>query len=235
MSMYGKSLLAALGLLLASGAFGSVSEYQLGFGPFVGKGSISTGAQVRTATGYDLSIARNWELTDGLYLGPRFEVANSFVNAKSMHEGTSSIATYDNRIFAAGFKLSHKVGTPTSFAQGAYFSAVAGRGYSKLSIDQSSDKLFDQSLYGNISGNYFGAEIGTWIPLKGRFGLDIAMLGSLYQADQSEAPGTSAGNVIGQDGALELTASRHVPGDGSLSNQVSIRTYAAKVGLSMGF
>src|SRR4051812_21306515 len=95
-------LALALGasLLLASPALAANGEgVQVGFGPFVGSGSISTGAQVRHASGYALSVERAWALTDTLALGPRIEVANAFINTRDSGAGDSKvIGTYDNRI-----------------------------------------------------------------------------------------------------------------------------------------
>ncbi len=230
------ALVGSLGLISSGGgAFGVTSEYQLGFGPFAGSGDISTGAKVRNTSGYALTLERNWPITGGLSLGPRFEFANAFVTARDSDGGDKTVSTYDNRIVAAGLTLSQNVGNDHTFAQGVYVSAVAGKGYSKLSIDQSSDKTYKQSLRGNISGTYFGGEIGSWIPLKGSFGLNIAMLTSLYEADQSKSPGTFEGDQIGPEGNLELTKGKYDENDGTLEKKVNMRTFAAKVGLSLGF
>lgn len=228
-------LLLLVAASLAPAAFGAVSEYQLGFGPFVGGGDISTGARVRTTSGYALSIERNWALSQNLALGPRFEFANAFVNTKETDGDSKTIATYDNRIVAAGFRLSRNVGNEHTFAQGVYLTAVAGKGYSKLSIDESTDLTYKQSLRGNISGNYFGGELGSWVPLKGSFGINVAFLSSIYEADQSDSPGTYQGDEIGPDGSLQLTQGQYEEGDGSLEKRVVMKTFAAKVGLSLGF
>lgn len=226
-------ILAALGL--APAAFAEVSEYQLGFGPYVGGGDISTGAKVRSTSGYALSIERNWALSDKIALGPRFEFANAFVNTRQADGDTKTIATYDNRIIAAGFRLSRNVGNDHTFAQGVYLTGVAGKGYSKLSLDESTERSYRQSLRGNISGNYFGGELGSWVPLKGSFGINVAALGSIYEADQSKSPGTYEGDEVGPEGNLQLTKGEYEQDDGTLDERVVMKTFALKVGLSLGF
>ncbi len=228
-------LLIIVAVGLGSPGFGAVSEYQLGFGPYVGGGDISTGAKVRTTSGYALSIERNWALSENIALGPRFEFANAFVNTRQEDSGGKTIATYDNRIIAAGFRLSRNVGNDHTFAQGVYLTGVAGKGYSKLSIDESTERSYRQSLHGNISGNYFGGELGSWVPLKGSFGINVAALGSIYEADQSKAPGTFEGDEIGPEGNLQLTKGEYDQDDGTLEDRVVMKTYAVKVGLSLGF
>lgn len=226
-------IIAALGFSPVS--FAAVSEYQVGFGPYVGGGDISTGAKVRTTSGYALSIERNWALGANVALGPRFEFANAFVNTKKQDDDSKTIATYDNRIIAAGFRLSRNVGNDHTFAQGVYLTGVAGKGYSKLSIDESTERSYRQSLRGNISGNYFGGELGSWVPLKGNFGINLAALGSIYEADQSKSPGTYEGDEIGPEGNLQLTRGNYEEDDGTLDDRVVMKTFALKVGLSLGF
>lgn len=224
----------AAALTLSAPAYGYVSTYQVGFGPHIGSGSISNGANVRNASGYSLSLERHWPLgTSGIAIGPRFEVSNSFLSTREKADGLKSAATYDNRFVAAGVTLSHSVGNDHTFAQGAYLSAVVGRGYTKLTVDESTDRTYKQNLFGKISGNYAAGELGGWIPLKGNFGLNIAFMGSMYRADQSDATGTYEGDEIAADGTLSLVQGGYEAGE--LDRQVTIRTYAAKVGLALGF
>lgn len=228
-------LLILVALTAPSAAFSATSDYQLGFGPYVGGGDISTGAKVRTTSGYALSIERNWALSDNVALGPRFEFSNGFVNTRQQDDDGKTIATYDNRVIAAGFRLSRNVGNDHTFAQGVYLTGVAGKGYSKLSVDESTETSYRQSLHGNISGNYFGGEVGSWVPLKGSFGVNIAALGSIYEADQSQSPGTYEGDEIGPEGNLQLTRGEYAEDDGTLDDRVVMKTFAVKVGLSLGF
>src|SRR5687768_2616723 len=126
----------ALLLVLASPAALGAADTQVGFGPFVGGGRISTGGDVRHTSGYALSVERRWALVEGLDLGPRLEVANAFVNTKEDLDGAKRVATYDTRIVAAGVTLRGAVGNAGTLAQAVYLSALAGRGYSKLTLDQ---------------------------------------------------------------------------------------------------
>lgn len=211
-----------------------VSSYQIGFGPHVGGGVLSNGATVRHTSGYSLAVERHWALgTSGLSIGPRFEIANTFVSSRAKDGGTKSVATYDNRFVAAGLTLSQSVGNDRTFAQGAYLSAVAGRGYSKLQVDESTARTFKQNLFGQIAGNYAAAEVGSWVPLKGDFGLNIAIMTTQYQADQSGATGTFEGDEIGPNGELSLTEGAH--STGTLDSRLTMRTVAAKIGLALGF
>lgn len=223
--------LATLGVSSAASAFGS--DYQIGFGPHVGGGTVSNEAKVRHTSGYSLSVERNWQLGESLFIGPRFEVTNSFVNMRAEQAGTTNISTYDNRIVAAGFRVGQAVGNDHTFAQGAYLSAVYGRGYSKLAVDETTERTYLQSLYGNISGDYFGGELGGWVPLKGNFGLNIAVVGSLYRANQAAATGTYQGDQVDDNGQLQLTQGEYSTGE--LDSRIVMRTLAAKFGLSLGF
>ncbi len=145
------------------------------------------------------------------------------------------IGTYDNRIFAAGFRLSHAVGNEGTLAQGVYLAGVAGRGYSKLSVDESTDQSYLQSQFNNIAGNYFAGELGGFLPLKGSFGINVAALGSIYRADQRDAYRTSEGDRVSENGALSLVKTTHAAGDGALEDRVVMKSWAMKIGMSIGF
>lgn len=222
--------------LLASPAAFGATDTQVGFGPFVGGGRISTGGDVRHTSGYALSVERRWNLGAGLDIGPRLEVANAFVNTKEdLEGGEKRIATYDTRIVAAGITLRGAVGNSGTLAQAVYLSALAGRGYSKLTLDQSTDRTYMQNLYGKITGDYFSGELGASIPLKGDFGISLAFLGSLYRANQKDAPYSYQGDSVDADGNLSLVEGSGTPGDGSLDERAVIRTGAVKLALSLGF
>ncbi len=225
--------LAAAGCLLAQPAFGYVSGYQVGLGPYVGGGTVTGNARVRHTSGYFVAVEQHWQLAPSLYLGPRFEIANGFVNTKAKTGDVSAISTYDNRIFSGGLRLSRTVGNPYTLAQGAYLTAMVGQAYTKLSVDEASRSTFRQNLYGNISGPYASSELGGWIPLRGTFGINLALLGSIYRADQSKASGSFQGDDVGPGGELTLTQGPAEAED--LANSVTIRTVAMKVGVSIGF
>lgn len=224
-------ILAMLGVSQPAAAF--VSDYQIGFGPHVGGGSASNGDKVRHTSGYSLSVERNWQLGEQLFIGPRFEVTNTFVNMRGEQGDATNVSTYDNRIVAAGLRVGQSVGNDHTFAQGAYLTAVYGRGYSKLAVDETTDLTYKQSLYGNISGDYFGGELGGWVPLKGNFGLNLALVGSVYRANQEDATGTYEGDGVDENGQLYLTQGQYDAGE--LDSRIVMRTVAVKIGLSLGF
>lgn len=231
MRQYTLALLACL--VAPSFAYAQMPSYQVGFGPFVGGGNASAGTTLRHTNGYMLSVERTWELSPGLSLGPRFEFTNAFQSTKSDEDGFSRIGTYDTRIFAAGVSLAKLVGVGAQ-APAIYGTIVGGRGYSKLVVDESSASASRESLYSNIDGNYFGAETGAWIPLRGSFGINLALLGNVYDADQSQATGTYEGEEL-VNGSLSLTQGSRRAGDGSLPDRVTLRSLSAKVALAFGF
>ena len=223
--------------LLGSTGEAATKDYQVDFGPWVGSGSMSGGAKVTSTSGYSLAVARGFKVTDGgLTIGPRVEFSNGFLSAHSgADNGHGLTSTYDNRIFAGGVTISHPLGNAGTFAQGLYLNAMAGKAYSKLTVDDSADRTYLQNLYGNINGNYFAGELGAWIPIKGNFGVNLAFLASSYAADQAGRTGTYDGNKLNPDGSLALTTGAYGKGGGTLPDRVTLRTYAAKVGVALGF
>lgn len=208
--------------------------YALAFGPFVGGGSISNGSSVKNVNGYALSLERRWMLTPSVGLGPVFEVANAFVATKERSADAKINGTYDNRFVSAGFRLSHAVGNDHTFAQALYFTGLAGRGFSKLSITDSAAESTRQSDFGHIRGNFFAGELGAFVPLKGSFGLNLAVNASQYRADQSQATGTFAGDQL-VDGNLSLTQGSYDAANNQLDRTVTMRSMAGKIGVSLGF
>jgi hypothetical protein len=222
--------------LISSVAGAYTSEYQLNFGPYVGGGDISNGARVRHTSGYTLAVERNWKVNDsGLAIGPRVEVTNGFVNSKLDNNDLKSVATYDNRIFAAGIRISQTVGNSGTFAQGIYLTGVAGKGYSKLSIDDTGESVFVQRTYGNISGNFFGSELGGWIPLKENLGINIAFTANSLTANQENVSFTYESEVPGDSGLGLTTGSGKESSVNTLEDSVTMKTYAGRIGLSLGF
>lgn len=210
-------------------------QYQLGFGPFVGSGDISTGAKVRHTSGYTLSVERPWQVAEMLSMGPRVEVSNAFVNTLAGVQDTTVIGTYDNRIVAAGLTLHLKIGNDQAAVQALYATALAGRGYSKLSVDESTAQSSQHSLYSNMSGNWFGGELGIWLPLRGSFGINVAVISNRYQLDQSQACGTYNGDQVDDTGGLSLTQGAFTCGEAPLARNATLRTVAGKISLGLGF
>ena len=230
-----RTITALILLLTPSLAGAYTSDYQLNFGPYVGGGDISNGARVRHTSGYTLAVERNWRFSDSIAIGPRVEVTNGFVNSKLNTKDLNSVATYDNRIIAAGLRISHAVGNSGTFAQGIYLTAVAGKGYSKLSIDDTGDSVFVQRNYGNISGNFFGSELGGWIPLKENFGVNIAFTANSLTANQENVSFTYQSEVPGDVGLGLTSGSDKDSSLNTLEDKVTMKTYAGRIGLSLGF
>ncbi len=210
------------------------ADYEVAFGPFVGGGNISSGQTVRNVNGYALSFERHWMVAPGLGLGPVLEAANAFVDLRSSGAGKKVLGTYDNRFVAAGFRLSHAVGNDHALAQSVYLTGLAGRGFSKLSVTESTETSTRQNDYGNIRGNFFSGELGAFLPLKGSFGINVAALGTQYRADQSAATGTYSGDET-RDGILSLTQGSYPAQANLLERSVTMRAVAGKVGISLGF
>lgn len=226
--------LALLLVVAAPSLAAPASDYEVNFGPFVGSGSLSTGAKVQHVSGYALSVERHWQLAERVSLGPILEVSNALVNLRAKDGDETTLGTYDNRIFAAGFRLQTPVGNQGTLAQALYLSALAGRGFSKLAVDESTTSTFTQKLYGNIQGDYFAGEAGAWLPMKGSFGLNLAFLGSSYRVDQSESTGTFEGDEQ-RDGQIYLREGTVTKAERALPSSTVMRSYALKVGLSLGF
>lgn len=232
----GKAVAETETAVLSSPAEGAaVADLQVGLGPFVGGGTMSTGARVRHTSGYQVLLQRSFPLGYGFALGPRLEVSNALVNARADADGLTRISTYDNRIFAAGLRLSHPVGNAGTLAQEAYLAAVAGRGFSKLAVDESADENFRQSLYSGITGNYFGGELGALLPVRGNFGIELALMSSVYAAEQAGIGGTWKSDGVNPDGSYGLTEGTYDADDSGLTRRVVMRTVAVKVGLALGF
>ena len=223
-----------LAALIATPASAYTSKVNVAFGPYVGAGATSGQAKVRHTSGYSLVLDRNYQVTPNWAIGPRFEATNGFINTRISRSDVVQQGTYDNRIWAAGVRLSRSMGTSATFAQGLYLAGVAGRSYSKLQLDVTSDTLYEQNQYAGISGNYYAGEIGTWIPLRGTFGINFAILSSLIEADLGQASGTYEGDEL-VDGQLRLTQGTRSADEAGLGDRVSLRTHAARIAVSLGF
>jgi hypothetical protein len=212
------------------------NPYQIQFGPFIGSGNTSSSGKVRHSSGYGISIDRNYPLSDGLSLGPRLEVANSFVNTRAKSDSLKHTATYDNRFMGLGLTLRQKVGNQHTLAQLAYLSVTTGRGFSKLTIDSSSANMFQQVHFGKIEGNYFGSEMGAWLPLGDDFGINVAFMVQQFRADQTAVGnGSRSGEYLSPEGQQYLLTGSVSKEDSGLDDEILIRTVAGKISLAIGF
>jgi hypothetical protein len=212
-------------------------DFVVAFGPFVGGGRTDAGSRVRHASGYSLAVERPFAIgSAGLTIGPRLELGNSFINTKDKVAAVTAVSTYDTRLLGAGVTLSQKVGTPTSLAQKVYLAATAGKGYSKITLDETSETAYRQSELENMSGNWFQGELGTFMPLKGALGVSLALIGSRLEIDQSAAHGTFRGDEVQEDGSLALVSgSVDNEREKKLAEKASFDTLALRLGLSIGF
>lgn len=220
---------------LASGA----GAMRIELSPQVGSGRLSSGESVRHTTGYGVSLSRDlsfpWLRETGLRVSPKIELANLVVSAQSTRSGTKSVLTYDNRMITGGITLSRETKLPFPGLEFPYASLSAGRAFSKVTVDESASRTFRQSLYSGISGTYWSGEIGSWIPLKPDFGVSLALVGSSYKADQSQASGTFQGEVLAPDESLSLVSGSQDGASSGLAPTLTIDTYSAKVGVFFQF
>ena len=224
-----------LALAFFSGtAFGYTSDLNVAFGPYYGGGTTLDSGSVRSSSGYSVLVDRNYQVSPNWAIGPRLELTNGFLGTRHETDGTVELGTYDHRIVAAGFRLSRPVGTSSTMAQGLYFAAVAGRSYSKLQLDVSSDTVFEQNQYSGISGTYYSGELGAWIPLHDSFGINFSLLSSLHEVDLTAAKGTYEGDEL-VDGQLRLTQGTKDHAESGLADRTTLRSHAIRLTISLGF
>jgi hypothetical protein len=217
----------------------SQTTFRVELSPQVGSGRLSSGEAVRHTTGYGVSISHDltwsWLREAGIKLSPKAEVTNSVLSAQRSRNETKSVLTYDNRIISGGLTISPLVKAPIPGLEFPYASLAIGRGFSKVTIDESASRTFRQSLYAGISGTFWSAEIGSWIPLKPDFGLSLGLVGSSYTADQSRASGTFQGEVLAPDESMSLVSGSQDGSSSGLAKTLTIDTYSAKVGVFFQF
>ena len=213
------------------------ADVLVGFGPFVGGGRTDAGGRVRHASGYNLVIERPFVLGPlGFSIGPRIELCNSFINTKDKIAGNSLIATYDSRLLGAGIIASKTMGSTMTLAQRLYFAAMTGKAYTKISMDESNDKIYRQSELDNVNGHWFQGELGAFMPLKGSLGVSLALLGNRLTVDQASARGTYEGDAIADDGSLTLISGNvDNARDKKLSDRAAFDTLGLRLGLMIGF
>jgi hypothetical protein len=217
----------------------SKAAFRVELSPQVGSGRLSSGESVRHTTGYGVSISHDmtwsWLRDVGIKVSPKAELTNSVLSALRSRSDTKSVLTYDNRMISGGVTVSPVTKLPIPGFEFPYASLAAGRGFSKVTIDESASRTFRQSLYSGISGTFWSGEIGSWIPLKPDFGLSLALVGSSYIADQSQASGTFQGEVLAPDDSLSLVSGSQDGSSAGLAKTLTIDTYSAKVGVFFQF
>ncbi len=250
-------LTAVLLLSLSAVSFALTNEtspepqYFFSLGSYIGGGTVSSDETVKNSGGYGITFEREWFLGHdfgNLVVGPRLEAVNSFVNTRAERQGSSFVYNYDNRIIAAGIHLGRFFGsspdmsTPsTSLVREIYINAMAGKSYSKLTIDENAERRYVQHYYNGIQGDYFAGELGVMIPIRAGFYCNVAAMNSSYKAHQKDATGTyEESNVVDAEkpqGGYSLRTVDGVHSDARLLNADTLyqKTFGLKVSVSIGW
>jgi len=228
------NICALLLITYVTPAQADISNYALSFGPYVGGGTQSNGAQVRHSSGFKVGLARRFVLGQTMTIGPEIQVGNGLVNSKKYEGGHKTISNYDNRFFVGGVRLGKLYGSDT-LTDEAYVSVLGGFAQSKLNEEESAGNTFIQKDYHQIQGRYGVAELGTRIQLRRNFSVDLAMVGHYYRAEQENASGNIDGTVSNDEGTFELNEREEKDRYDNLARILIQRSVAATVGVSLGF
>ncbi len=222
---------AILGFL-TPGHMANAQHWQLDFGPFAGTGAASDRDKIRHASGLALGVSRDWEVSNRLYVGPKIQLVNGFVSARSEMPNKTAIASFDHRVIAAGISVSRRfnLNQPSLF-----LAALAGKGATKFDVDESSSNSFAQIQNAAMPVTYRAIEAGTTIPLTSeRSSINLSFLGSRYLINQSSATATMAREEKTASG-IELTSTTVSAEAQNLQATAVQKIIAIKLGLSMEF
>jgi hypothetical protein len=221
--------------LLSTTLRADVSDYNLSFGPYVGGGTQSNGADVRHSSGFKVAMDRRFFIAPGISVGPRAEVGNGIVSTKLYSADRKILSTYDNRFFTGGIKIGKLYGD-ADLTDEFYLTLLTGFAQTKLEEEESADNTFVQKKYHGIQGQYSIAEIGTKIQVRRNFSLDLAVVGHLYKANQNKANANIEGTVSDKNGshALQDDSEQKEQFD-HLNPKIVQKTLAATLGISLGF
>jgi len=209
---------------------------QVTLGPSVGRGLSSDGAEVEQVAGYTIGLEKLIRTSSILSVAPRIEATNSIMSTRrSLADGTELNTNYDHRIIAVGATFRRDAGTPRTFAQGVYLSLLAGRSFSRASLEATADTAFESTNLRKINGDWFSGEIGTWIPLRENFGINAGIQSTINYLDQGSASGTLSRRATdGNGGVFSLNRSANAEESG-IPDRVVQKTNAIKLGLVLGF
>ena len=215
-------------------SMGDVSP-QFSVSPFVGNGSTSTGKSIQNNSGLSISADLPFKTAERTHIGPRIEAINSMVNTTYASDGNLK-ASYDHRIFAAGIYLEKLIGARPSTADdlpiSIYGTAIYGKNFSKLILDESTDTTFSQTSYSGISGDYYSGEIGFRLPVKKSFSISLGITAATTNINQ---------NVVGQGQDEQVIDRAYLTSEVNrnaadlLPVEVTQKTLAAKAGFTLGF
>ena len=219
-------------------------KYFFSVGSFMGGGTITSQEKVKQSLGYGMGVERQFNLGQGLLnftVGPRIEIANSFLSTKAEEQDTSFVANYDNRIFAGGLHIGKLLGDNASdrgLIREIYINGMAGKTFTKLTIDENEPRIYRQHRYHNISGDYFSQELGVLIPTRSGLFVNVAILNTTYKSMQKDAIGTYEESRVTDNpkGGFSLHSTEGVHADSRfLSNdKVFQKTLGLKLSVSLG-
>ena len=224
--------LAIFSQVLPCIAQAEVSNYAVSFGPYVGGGSLSNQSKVRHSSGIRAALEGKYWRWGAFNLGPRIELGNGVLSAKQSSDEGKTMTSYDNRFFAAGLRSGYSYRPD---GDEVYLAILGGWAQSTLSQDQNRGPVFVEQEYKKIQGRYGSAELGTNIFLRENFSVNLALLSSIYMANQSGASSPSqSGDREVSDARIALTEEEMDEFD-SLDDDVVMKTFATSVGLMFGF
>jgi|GEM_PF-3951160 len=218
-----------IALVVSPAAFAAEpTGVQVELSPFTGTGKTSTGNAISNNTGMGLSAALPLRTAPRTTIGPRIEAINSLINTS--YDGSDSLsAAYDHRIFAAGIVADMLLGSSPKSMYGAL---SAGKVYSKLVLDESSEQSFTQTSYTGINGDYLAGEAGIRLPVRDTFRITLGLAASMIKISQNVVGRGEGEQVVGRaylTGPAEQNATEVLP------RSVVQKTLAAKAGFSIGF
>jgi hypothetical protein len=220
---------------------GSTQGINLGFGPFVGRGTASDGMSIRYASGFELTLSKTFHISGlpgpALAIGPQIALGNTLINTRSRGpagvEGDFDkvLSRYDHRTGSVGvrLKLDESYGLWTT---PIYTSLMGGLSFTKLSLDQTTRESFKQVEMRRITGRLLQGEIGTGLNLTESLALQLSWQNTVYRLDQTQATGTFEGEYLGEDSSLGLLEGTYNSQDFGLAKRPTLRISAIKIGLA---
>lgn len=203
---------------------GTATIVEVGVGPTFGNGTMSNGAKIQ-ATGLVLQAEAPFALSEHLKIAPGLHFANQIMTT-SIHRSpratnsaelsdpsefnlapsetqAAANATYDHREFGAGLSLMQSL-TDTSapfrdYISGIFISGIAGKTYTKITLDDAQMHSFEQVSLTGIHGIFYRGELGANIPVRDNVGIVIALASTHYDLDQSAYDGSSSPELANQN------------------------------------